>query len=161
MKKSPHSNMTLFNHPQPTFDKKSQSGFTLVEVLVATIILFSSIATVSLIYKGAYLSSVKSNSHVTLSGVIPVVLSNIRENIRSQGNTELTELSGKERAWGVAYDWDALQVEFKAPPDIFDPDKGTMLVSPKKYKLWEVNLKLTYMLASRNYKYNELSWNDK
>lgn len=153
--------MTSSKRSKNIYNKHIQSGFTLIEILVATVILFTSIATVSVIYKGAYLSAEKANAHVTISGVIPMVLNNIRQDIRAQGNSELTELSGKELAWGVNYNWSAAQIAFKAPPDVYDPDNGNMLSSPNKYKLWQVDLIVSYKVARKSYQYNELSWNDK
>ncbi|WDE00520.1 type IV pilus modification PilV family protein [Thalassomonas actiniarum] len=141
--------------------KKSTAGFTLIEILVASVILFSSIAVVSVVYKGAYLASEKADSHMTIAGAVPIILGNIREKIRGQGNADDIQLHGNDVAWGVVYQWRADQLDFKPPPVSFDIDSGQMIESDNKYKLWQVEVTLTYSNASHTFEFNELSWNEK
>ncbi len=140
---------------------KYTQGFTLIEILVASVILFSSIAAVSLIYRGAYLSSEKANSHMLISGLLPIVISNIREDIRGQGNEEGAELNGKGSSFEVSYQWKAILLDYKAPPKFFDVDSGKVIESAKKYKLWQVELVMNDDVSTSKYFFKELSWNDK
>jgi len=142
--------------------KRTQSaGFTLIEVMVAAVILFSVIATVSMVYKGAYLTSEKSNSHIVVSGAVPIILVNIKEHIRAEGDNTATKLSGEDVLWGVQFEWQANLQYIKAAPSQFDPDLGKEIKSPEKYKLWQVILNIHYKSLSQLYKYNEISWNEK
>ena len=72
---------------QPLIFKKTQAGFTLIEILVASVILFASLAVVSMIYRGAYLSSEKATQHVNISKVLPAVLSTIEYEIQQHSLT--------------------------------------------------------------------------
>lgn len=143
-----------------SLNNKSE-GFTLIEVLVASVILFSAIATVSMIYRGAYISSQKADAHVNIAGIVPIVLDKIRENIREKGNAESVVLKGSDIAFGVNYHWLANQTAFKGPPEYFDPDSGKIIQSDNKYKLWKIDVELSYGVASKQYQFKELSWNDK
>lgn len=140
---------------------KSCSGFTLIEILVASVILFSSIAAVTLIYKGAYLSSDKAASHMLISGMASTIATNIRQNIRQRGNESETELKNEGTSLGVKYHWKANLLEFRAPPNIYDIDSGKVTVPENKYKLWQVELTLKHGSAEKTYYFKELSWNDK
>jgi len=137
------------------------NGFTLVEVLVASVILFASIATVSMIYRGAFISSEKANKHINISGVLPSILATIREDIRQQGNSTRTDLKNESTAWQVSYRWQASLVGYKAAPPFFYPDIGKMSNPPQKFKLWSVQLILEYSGLTKHYQFHELSWNDK
>lgn len=139
---------------------QKQKAFTLIEIMVAAVILFSSIATVSMIYRGAFTSSEKANAHVTISGVIPAVLSQIREQVRAQGNSTQTELRGEGVSWGINYQWSAQQVALKAAPPFFDMESGNTVDAPLKYKLWQVDLVLINQGLNKTYQFKEVSWNE-
>lgn len=151
--------MSNSKHYQKIF-KKPASGFTLIEVLVASVILFSSIATVSMIYRGAFMSSEKANTHITINGVLPSILSSIRHEVRSQANSEQTQLSGISSAWEVSYKWQATLQKFNSAPSRLDPNSGQLVTPPPKYKLWEITLDLQYGGITKIYQFNELSWNN-
>jgi len=137
-----------------------QIGFTLIEVLVAAVILFTSIATVSMVYRGAFLSSEKANQYVTITGVLPSVMANIRRDIRAQGNSAESELDQKGKTWNVQYDWQAKLVEHKGAPSKLDVDTGDFVTPPLKYKLWLVDLSLNFQSTNKQYQFYEVSWTD-
>jgi len=136
------------------------NGFTLIEVLVAAVILFASIATVSMIYRGAFLSSEKANKHVTISGVMPSIMANIRANIRAQGNSFESQLSNQGNAWNVEYKWQANLVQHKSAPQRLDVDSGDYVNPPMKYKLWQVELDVQYQYNTKHYQFYEMSWSN-
>lgn len=139
---------------------RENKGFTLIEVLVASVILFASIAMVSMVYRGAFLSSEKANSHIVISGVLPSVLSTIKNTIRQQGNLSNTQLSAKNATWDVDYQWQAQLIANKGAPQKLDPFTHQLTIQPLKYKLWKVTLTLTYKNLTKQYQFNELSWSD-
>lgn len=136
------------------------NGFTLIEVLVASVILFASLGVVSLIYKGAFLSSEKAISHIELSNVTPIVINNIQNVIRSEENLNNSEIKGLGNSWNTQYTWKATLLEFDSAPPLYDVDNSEYVTSPEKYKLWEVHVELKKGSISKNYIYNEVSWND-
>jgi len=139
---------------------KKNSGFTLIEVMVAAVILFSVIASVSMIYRGAFISSQKANNNIEISGVLPSILATLRFDIRQQGNSSLTELNKQGNVWGINYQWQAQLIAFKSAPEKFDVDRGEFITPPKKYKLWQVTLILKKNGLTKQYTLKELSWSD-
>jgi len=137
---------------------KQISGFTLVEILVASVILFASIAMVSMVYRGAYISSDKADGHINITGVLPAVLATIRDDIRARGNSNLTELINEANMWDVNYQWQASLLQHKSPPKRYDLDSGSFVIPAKKYKLWQVDLTLKRDNLVKQYQFNELSW---
>lgn len=138
--------------------KHNNSGFTLIEVMVAAVILFSVIATVSMVYRGAFLSSEKANKHIVISAVMPSVISNIQMDIRKKENKSKELLSGKSKAWEVDVQWKATLIEEKHPPKKYDAFTNKLSTAPIKYKLWQVQLTLEHNNSIKEYQYNELSW---
>ena len=133
-------------------------GFTLIEILVASVILFSSIATVSMVYRGAFLSSERANKHVNVTAVLPAILAIIKNEIQIQSNSTEVTLNNKSSAWAVNYHWQASLLAFKTAPPLFDVDSGKMSTPPKKYKLWLVNLTLESNGLTKRFQFNEYSW---
>jgi len=146
------------NSKQATYTNNRTHGFTLIEVMVASVILFSVIATVSMIYRGAFISSEKANNHINITSVLPSVLAIIRDDIRNKENAKATLLTNKANVWQVNYQWQANVVEQKFPPKKFDPFTSELTNSPKKYKLWQVQLSLESNGLSKSYSFNEISW---
>lgn len=139
---------------------KNTKGFTLVEVLVASVILFSAIAVVSMIFRGAFIGSEKADNHINLSAVMPAVLASIKDEIQLQGNTSDTKLNGQAQAWDVSYHWQASLLKVKPAQPEFDIDTRSMTNPPDRFKLWQVSLELERNGIIKNYKFNELSWTD-
>jgi len=139
---------------------KTSQGFTLIEVLVASVILFTAIAMVSMVYRGAFLSSEKANNHITITGVLPSVLATIKQSIRAQGNSPTSQLNDKNSTWNVNYHWQATLVSHKAAPSRFDRSTQQLEQPPLKYKLWQVELTLVANGLTKEYQFNELSWSD-
>lgn len=139
---------------------KLNKGFTLIEVLVASIILFSSIAIVSLLYKGVLVSSQKAQQHIQLSAAVPFVIEVVQRDIRYQKKVSEQTLSGQGIYWGVDYQWRAKIIEAKAPPTNFDIESGKMVEHQAKYLLWQVSLKLEFKNVQQELVYNDLSWRD-
>jgi type II secretory pathway component PulJ len=144
----------------PIKNIKKDKGFTLIEVLVASVILFASIATVSMVYRGAFLSSEQANKHVSISGVMPSLLANIRADIRVQGNSFESQLEGQGNAWNVEYRWQATLVQHKSAPQRLDVDSGNYVNPPLKYKLWLVELDVQYKTNAKHYQFHEMSWSN-
>lgn len=140
--------------------QQSHSGFTLIEVMVAAVILFSVIAAVSMVYRGAFLSSEKANGHVILTGILPALLANIRDDIRSQGNYIESKLSKSSNIWSVEYNWQAKLIMQERAPKKLDVDTGSYITPPLKYKLWLVDLEVKNQASSQKYQFYEMSWND-
>jgi hypothetical protein len=132
-------------------------GFTLLEVLVASVILIAAIAAVSLSYRGALLASQRADINIQLSGLMPVIIAEVSDRIK-QLDTGAAQLSEQGINFGVEYSWQAELINFKAPPERFDPEEGTFVIDKPRFRLWLVNLQVTKNGLSQDYQYNELSW---
>jgi len=136
---------------------KSSQGFTLLEILVASTILFSSIAVVSLIFKTSYVASEKATKNVEQAGVINVLVTSIQVTIREKTQQGTNSLQGDGVTWGVPYQWQAELIANKAPPNKFNADTGNVESYSARYKLWDVVLTIGKN-NKRKFEYNELSW---
>lgn len=138
--------------------KVKQAGFTLIEVLIATVILFSSIAMVSLVYRGAFLSSEKANAHIVINGVLPAVLSTIQADLKELAATGQISITQKSKIWNVDYSWQANVVNSKKAPEKLDIDSGKLVSSKNEYQLWQVDLTLSFKSIQKQYQFSEFSW---
>ena len=136
---------------------KSSQGFTLLEILVASTILFSSIAVVSLIFKTSYVASEKATIHVEQAGIIKALVTSIQLTIREKTQQNTNNLNGSGVIWGVPYEWQAELIANKPPPNKFNADTGNVESYSARYKLWNVVLS-TGKNNKRQFEYNELSW---
>ncbi|WP_409424575.1 MULTISPECIES: PulJ/GspJ family protein [unclassified Pseudoalteromonas] len=137
-----------------------QAGFTLIEVLVASVILFATITLVSDMFRGAFISSERANRHVTISGIMPIALKQIQAALRHQSKNAEHNLSGSNVFWGVSVSWQAQKVAFKSAPPLYDYDLGKYQQVPNKYSLWQVSAEFSYGETTTEYSYYEVSWNE-
>lgn len=140
---------------------KSNKGFTLIETLVASMVLITSLAAISLIYKNALYSSSKATTHVELAGTVPFVLNQAKAEIQNAAQIDSQEIIGQGTALKAEYSWVAKLNRYAAPPDRFNVDTGQDESYPNKYKLWDVELTITQASVQYQYSYQELSWNEK
>lgn len=137
-------------------------GFTLIEILVASVILFSAISVVTLIFKSSYVASQKAQLKVEQTGIVSVLLKKVQQEIRDKTTYSSDKLEGEGVIWGKKYQWHAILLEFKAPIDKFDNETGTTDKFDEKYKLWQVDLVIgtgkSIEKSIVEYQYNEISW---
>ncbi|MFT5529039.1 MAG: prepilin-type N-terminal cleavage/methylation domain-containing protein [Alteromonadaceae bacterium] len=138
----------------------NQSGFTLIELLVATIILFMAMGAVSLIYRGAFISSEKASNHVNIVANVPALLSQIKQQVQS-APPQQTQLNGQGTAWQSSYTWQASVEKTKVVVDAASSlEFGEQMALKKQFKLWQVTLTLNSHGIVKNYTFNEVSWHD-
>jgi len=89
----------------------SQKGFTLIEVLIAAIILFSSIALVAELFSSSSLSSQKASQVTQYNQTLPLVKNIIKDNIQLQAkDRSISQMNGTVLAFGVSFIWNAQRV---------------------------------------------------
>ncbi|CAH9052712.1 hypothetical protein PSECIP111951_00674 [Pseudoalteromonas holothuriae] len=137
------------------------SGFTLIEVLVASVILFSTITAVTLLYRGAVLSSTKATRVMQITNVMPIAAKQIGYMIRKKTVPGIASLSGSNQFWGVGVKWTAHRIDYRSAPAIYDFDNGQDAEQPKKYSLWAVNVTFSINDYQREYQFKQVSWNEK
>ena len=130
-----HSGCNLGRNPISYF--KSSSGFTLIEVLIASVILFSALAITAELYSASSLSAQKASNKAYFYQINPIAITAIKSEIRQlTENRKLAELSSDFSVSGIHYQWQAQRVAFKprAPdPDDFSPPRP-------QFALFQVNV---------------------
>ena len=130
-----------------------QSGFTLLEVLLAGFILFLTIMAMTLVYRGALLSSAKSEQSLSVVASVPSIRAIISEKFHRSVSEGIYFGSGVFGS--VKFSWVAtLRLEAE-PNRIFADDSG--LDAEFRYSLWDVELTLTKGSLIRRYSFSEVS----
>lgn len=138
---------------------RKQKAFTLIEVLVASVILFLAVTTMMTVYQGAMLSSFKANQGLDLSLHVQHIRRLISEEIREVGKPQ----SQKSGVYGdVKYIWTTVKV---AEGRAYHPDNTDFsMVIPGRNRgskiiyLWRIELVLDLKNSTRNYEFWEISW---
>ena len=129
-----------------------QRGFTLLEVLIAGFILFLVLSSMTLVYRGALISSGKAEKVLVIASAVPSIRVLITESFRQSSFAEAHERAG---LFGdLEYQWTANLAQIGRPTDIIQRDVGGEL----RYFLWDVELTVRYRDAVRNYHFREVSW---
>jgi prepilin-type N-terminal cleavage/methylation domain-containing protein len=117
--------------------KKKSSGFTLIEVLIASVILFSALAITAELYSASSLSAQKASEKAHFYQTNPVAITVIKTEIRQLSeNRTLAELSSEFAIGGIHYQWQAQRLAFE--PRAPDYDDTT---SPNpQFSLFQVNV---------------------
>jgi len=135
--------------------QRNNRGFTLIEVLIAAVIMFAVLALTAVSFKTARQSSEKAANVVNMLAPLPLIMDTIRTQIRSN---PLENLHGDGAFSGISYQWQADSQLFLSPPNIIDPE--TMLATnyQPRYRLYQVNLTLSLGNQQRQLSYKELAW---
>lgn len=132
--------------------RAKQHGFTLIEVLLASFILFLVLTSMTMVYRGALLSSTKAERSLSVSAAVPSIRILVTDKFRNTVNT------GSHRGIGrygdLGYKWVATLAHIGQPSTILQEDSGRQL----RYFLWDIQLTVTLDSVSRSYDFRELSW---
>lgn len=131
------------------------SGFTLIEVLIAAVILFSSIAIVAELFSASNLSADKivdsNRTHQAIYSGIPMVKEALRTKVYKAAKPEY--VTGVVESFSMPIVWRANVVERFAPPrDIEDTFE-----QPKRYTLYQVEMSTSYQ-PDRVFSFNMVVW---
>lgn len=135
---------------------RSESGFTLVEILVATVILFLAIATLSGVINSARLSNIKVNERMLLHAQIPAIIDEI-ELVILTGPDQPT-LSGRGKALNIDYQWSATTAESGTAVGVQNSETGNLSEGSNFYRLYQVNLTLQMQNIQKQYQFMVTNW---
>lgn len=91
------------------------NGFTLIEVLIASVILFSALAITAELYNASSLSATKASEKAHIYQNSPIAVSSIKAKISSLAeNRKITEFSDELIINGVKFTWHAQREKFSA-----------------------------------------------
>lgn len=138
--------------------KINSQGFTLIEVLIASIILFMFIVMASQAFSQSALTSRKAERAIKAAGIVPLLIDNIKSQISAEKS--VADVSGRGQLEEVTYQWKASLVERKPPVPGFDPLHEEFRSYQEKYNLWQVDLTTTVGDYQRHWIYEEISWHE-
>ena len=131
--------------------ENSQAGFTLLEVLIASVILFSVIVTSTLVYRGAILSSDKAEQALSVSVAAHSIQRIVTDEFRQL--KDRSQPSGEGRYGEVTYRWRAEETH-----------KGTRTGAPdgstpaRQFSLWRIHLTISKGKMTKQFQFSEISW---
>lgn len=116
-------------------------GFTLIEVLIASVILFSALAITAELYSASSLSAKKATQRAHVYQINTIALTSIKAKIaRLAENRQLAEFSDEFTLFGVVYSWHATREKFESR--VISPDDVT---PPRpQFGLFNVNISAQY-----------------
>jgi hypothetical protein len=130
-------------------------GLTLIEVLIASTILFAAITVVSETYRTSLAASDKAERLVRLVTPLPLITAKIRDDLRTNPQNRVT---GSGEFLGVVYSFEATSIAFEPPARRFDPDMSGVVDYAPRYRLYDVTVALKLGSARRSYIYQEIAW---
>ena len=138
---------------------REQRGFTLIEVLIAAVIMFTVLATATVSLRGAMHASERASRKTELLAPLPWITPTIRERLREYpGDNLATERSGEGVVFGVEYRFHASLVRSGAPPSRFDVDAAEFIEYAPRFGLYDVELELERQGEKSRFVYQELAW---
>lgn len=130
-------------------------GFTLLEVLVAGVLLTVLLSLATSAYTQLQLSSGKAESVVNLHRPIMGIVRQIEDVLRhSEG--KITE--GRGRMQQVDYEWVAKLQQFKSPPSRSVADDQFIATYAPRFMLFSVSLEVRNQQSQRQYSFDVLAW---
>jgi prepilin-type N-terminal cleavage/methylation domain-containing protein len=132
-----------------------QAGFTLLEILIASVILFTMLSLGAVGFKNARMNSEHAADTVFLLAPLPLVLDTIQLQIREKADAVL---QGEGSLQGVSYSWIAEEISFLPPQPKYIVETSTFVEYPQRFRLYQVTLTLTYRTKSRTFNYREVAW---
>ncbi len=138
---------------------RGERGFTLIEVLIAAVIMFTVLATATVSLRGAMHASERASRKTELLAPLPWITPTIRERLREHPGDKLaTERSGEGVVFGVEYRFHASLVRSGAPPSRFDVDAAEFVEYAPRFGLYDVELQLEREGEKSRFIYQELAW---
>lgn len=135
--------------------RKAIRGFTLIEVLIASTILFASLAVISESYRASLMASDKAAKTAEMLTPLPLILGHVKNKLLETPD-ELVE--GQGEVLGVRFTFEARSAKFGAPVRRIDPDSGQRMVYQPRFRLYDVQLGLSRGTMRRVFTYQELAW---
>jgi type II secretory pathway pseudopilin PulG len=138
-----------------TSKRRPLAGFTLVEVLIASTILFGSLVVISEAYRTSMAASHRAEAVTRLLAPLPLIVKSVRQRLRDNP-IEVVEGSGE--IFDVQYRFAAKTARFEPPPPRFDPDLGGFTTYAPRFRLYDVTVILQAEGYQREFLYQELAW---
>jgi len=148
-------NKKAFSLKNKAFSLKKQKAFTLVEVLIASLILFSTLAMVAQIFSASTYSANKAAHAARFYQIHPAAISAIKVALRDQAKQrDIGEFSGELPIFGILYQWQAQRVLFLSPLKDFDES----FEQRKRFGLFNVEVNASQGSKSQTFQFEVTTW---
>lgn len=155
--------MSICKHNAMRSDQNAQ-GFTLLEVLIAGLILFITLTAGLGAYQMAMGGSHKAAQQLHLLQVAELAQVHIQKALRDQvisaSSTQVAPhtVAGRTQVLNVAVDWSAQLIEQGAPPPQFDESTFADVHYEPRFFKYAIDLNLRTGARQHNFSYIELAW---
>lgn len=129
-------------------------GFTLIEVLIASLIMFISLGVFTSVYRGALISSEKAELNISRSNSVYLILERISSDLKV--NHMKNEMEGEGNVLKVNYQWKAKVSQMSKPPARYFGSERSQV--DHVMKLWNIELVVIKNGSRKSYNYVEKSW---
>ncbi|NQZ06000.1 MAG: type II secretion system protein [Algicola sp.] len=131
-------------------------GFTLLEVLIASMILFLFITMASQAFSQSAQTSRKAERAVKVAAMVPLLVETIRGQIMAVDTPQ--NVGGEGQMLEVQYHWQATLIHRKPPAARFDPSAMEFKTYEDRFNLWSVEVVVSIGTYQRSWLYEEISW---
>jgi hypothetical protein len=134
-------------------------GLTLIEVLIASVIVFGVVGLTVDMYRSSLLSTEKAHNEVTALLAVQVLLPRIQRELVKFSDQET--VSGSGSFGDVGYVYRASTIAFDPPPQEFDVETGVLNRFQPRFRLYDVQLTIASKSgAQKRFAYKELAWTE-
>ncbi|MDP5213569.1 prepilin-type N-terminal cleavage/methylation domain-containing protein [Pseudoalteromonas tunicata] len=134
---------------------KVSKGFTLLEVLISAIILFSALALISEIFKGAMLSTDKTVINAKYYQVTPSAITAIKTNLRSSVKAEnISFIQGEVLLFDIVYSWQANRTIFNSAPT----NEFSDFREDNRFSVYQVDVIAKFDNRERQFSFEVATW---
>lgn len=132
-----------------------QTGFTLIETLIASVIMFTAIGLAVLAYQSSNKAVEASEQTLLMLTPVPLLLDTIEQRLQ---NVPAQRYSEAGTALGIAYQWTAEPAAMFAPESRFDPERGDFVQYSPRYVMYNIRLELSVGNRVKTFEYQRLGW---
>lgn len=132
-----------------------RQGFTLLEVLVASVIMIAVLSVTAVSFQSARRSSESALATLEMLAPLPLITDTIKAQIRAN---PIDSLHGNGQFKGVTYNWQAKTILFRAAPSGYDAENDVKITFAPRYRLYDVNLTLTLANKTEHFQFKAVSW---
>lgn len=134
----------------------NSKGFTLVEVLIAAVILFSALAITADLYKASSFTAEKITKKSSIYQATPIVISTLKTEVLALSKQEkLAQYSGQLISGGVEYEWNAQRTSFKSRVQRIDES----FPPPLQFGLYQIDVSaIQYGEVKERFSFKVATW---